>query len=73
MLLYSDLAEVGEWGSDDVQIYWLLLLMVLCLPLIIWLSLVFAGWVTIFNLPLFSLGCLRSPDRLAGLVVAGHL
>ena len=43
MLLYSGLAVVGELGSDDAHIYWLLLLMVLCLPFAIWISLVFVG------------------------------
>ena len=43
MLLYSASPVVGELGSDDALVYWLLLLMVLCLPLAIWLTLVFAG------------------------------
>jgi hypothetical protein len=34
---------VRELGSDDVHIFWLLLLMVLCLPFAIWISLVFVG------------------------------
>ena len=37
----SGLAVVGELGSDDAHVYWLLLLMVLCLPFSIWISLVF--------------------------------
>ena len=41
MLVYSGLAVVGELGSDDAQVFWFLLLMVLCLPLAIWISLVF--------------------------------
>ena len=41
MLLYSGLALVGEQGSDDAHVFWLLLLMVLYLPFTIWLSLVF--------------------------------
>ena len=32
VLLYSGLAVVGELGSDDAHMFWLLLLMVLHLP-----------------------------------------
>jgi hypothetical protein len=39
--VYSDLAVLGELGSDDAQVFWLLLLMVLCLLFAIWTSLVF--------------------------------
>ena len=39
--MYSGLAVVGELGSDDAHVFWLLLLMVLCLPFTIWISLVF--------------------------------
>jgi hypothetical protein len=41
VLVFSGLAVVGELGSDDVQVFWLLLLMVWCLPFAIWISLVF--------------------------------
>jgi hypothetical protein len=39
--VYSGLAVVGEMGSDDAHVFWLLLFMVLCLPFAIWISLVF--------------------------------
>ena len=39
--MYSGLAVVGELGSDDAHVFWLLLLMVLCLPFALWISLVF--------------------------------
>jgi hypothetical protein len=32
---------VGELGSDDAHVYWLMLLMVLCLPFTIWIFLEF--------------------------------
>ena len=65
---------VGELGSDDVHIYWLLMLMVLHLPLTIWLFLAFAvlgdsAW----SLPLLSLGCFRSSGRPVTLAVADLL
>jgi hypothetical protein len=41
VLVYSGLAVVGELGSDEAYIFWLLLLMVWCLPFTIWISLVF--------------------------------
>ena len=41
MLVYSGLVMVGDLGSDDAHILWLLLLMVLHLPFPIWISLVF--------------------------------
>ena len=41
--MYSGLAVVGELHSDDAHVFWLLLLMVLCLSLAIWISLVFIG------------------------------
>jgi hypothetical protein len=34
----SRFAVVGELVSDDDKVYWLLFLVVFCLPLIIWLS-----------------------------------
>ena len=43
MLVYSGLAVVEEPVSDDTHIFWLLLLLVLCLPFAIWISLVFVG------------------------------
>ena len=43
MLVYSGLAVVGELGSDDAHVFWLLLLTVLTLPFTIWISLVFVG------------------------------
>ena len=51
MLGYSGLALVGELGSSVVKIYCLLLLMYLCLPHTIWLSLVLTG----LNISLWSL------------------
>lgn len=41
--MYSELAVVRELGSDDAHVFWLLLLMILCLPFTIWISLVFVG------------------------------
>jgi hypothetical protein len=65
---------VGELGFDDFHIYWLLLLMILCLPLTIWISLVFVGLGdSVWNLPLLSMGCFRSPGRPLALAVADHL
>ena len=65
---------VGESGSDDAHVYWLLLLKVLCLPLTIWLSLVFAGLGdSVWSLPLLSLGCFRSPGRPVALALVDHL
>ena len=37
------LALVRELGSDDAHVYWLLLLMFLCLPLAMRISLMFVG------------------------------
>jgi hypothetical protein len=55
--VYSGFSVVGELGSDDAYTYWLLLLMVLCLPHSIWLSLVFVGLDDfVWSLPLLSLG-----------------
>ena len=63
--MYSGLVMVGELGSDDAHIYWFLLLMVLCLPLAIWLSLVFAGQsVSVWSL---LLGPWVASDLLVGL------
>ena len=72
--MYSGLAVVGELGSDDAHVYWLLLLMVLCLPLAILLSLMFAGLGdSVWSLSLLSLGYFRSPIRPAALAIADHL
>jgi hypothetical protein len=43
VLVYSGLTVVGELCSDDCHVYWLLLLMVLCLPLANWIFLEFVG------------------------------
>jgi hypothetical protein len=43
MLGYPQLSMVRELGSNGAKIYWLLLIMFLCLPLAVWLSLVLAG------------------------------
>jgi hypothetical protein len=43
VFVYSGLAVAGEVDSDDAYLYWLLLLMVLCLPFTIWISLEFDG------------------------------
>ena len=47
MLVYTGLAVVGELGSDNAHLYWLLLLMVLQLPLtmqLFWCLKVWATW-----------------------------
>jgi hypothetical protein len=41
--VYSGLAMVEEWSSDDAHIVWLLLFMVLFLLFTSWISLVFVG------------------------------
>jgi hypothetical protein len=65
---------VGELGSDDAHAFWLLLLMVLCLPFTIWISLVFVVLGDCMcSLPLFSLGFFRSPSRSAALAESDHL
>ena len=43
MLGYPGFAVVGELGSDGAMLPWFLLVMFLCLPFAIWLSLVLAG------------------------------
>jgi hypothetical protein len=43
MLVYSWIAVVGKLGSDDDRVFWLMLLMALCLPFTTWISLVFVG------------------------------
>ena len=69
--MYSGLAVVGELGSDDAHVYSGLLLMVLHVPLDICLSLMFAGLGdSDWTLPLFSLGCFKTPGRPVALAVA---
>jgi hypothetical protein len=41
--VYSGLALVAELVYDNAHIFWLLLIMVLCLPFTVWISLVFVG------------------------------
>ena len=61
---------VGELGFHDAYVYWLLLLIVLCLPLTIWFSLVFCySGDSVWILPLLSLGCFGSPYRPVALSV----
>ena len=43
VLVYLGLDVMGELGSDDPKLHWVLLLMFLCLLLTIWLSLVSSG------------------------------
>jgi hypothetical protein len=64
---------LGELGSDDAHVYWLLLLMVMCLLFTIWVSLVFVGLGDCLESASLSLGCSRSPGRPAALAVADHL
>jgi hypothetical protein len=65
---------VGELGSVDNHVYCFLLLMVICLPLVIWLSLVFAGLGdSVSCLPLLSLSCFRSPGKPMAMAVADLL
>jgi hypothetical protein len=72
--VYSGLAVVGELGSDDAHVFWLLLLKVLCLPLTICISLVFVGLGdSVWSLPLLYLGCFRSPGRPEALAVSDFL
>jgi hypothetical protein len=58
VLLYSGLAVVGELGSVHAHVYWLLLLMELCLPFAIWISLVFIGLSDCLQSASFVLGLL---------------
>lgn len=61
---------MGELGCNDAKVHWLLLLMVLCLPLAIWLSLMLGGLgISVWSLPLVSLGCCRFPGRPVALAV----
>ena len=68
----SGLALVGELGSDDAQVFWLFLLMDLCLPFTIWVSLMFIG-LGDWSLPLLFLGYFRSPGRRVALAISDHL
>jgi hypothetical protein len=65
VLVYSGLAVVGELGSADAHIFWLLLLMLFCLPFTIWISLVFVDLgdskESAFFVPELSLGRLAAP------------
>ena len=58
-VLFSGLAVVGELGSDDAYIFWLLLLMVLHLPLAICISLMFACLSDYMELDSFISGLLQ--------------
>ena len=58
MLVYSGLAVVGELGSDDAHIFWLLLLMVLCLLFAIWISLKFVDLGDCMEFASFASGLL---------------
>jgi hypothetical protein len=57
--VYSGLTVVGELGSDDAHVFWLLLLMVLLLPFAIWISLVFVGLGDCLESASFVLGLLQ--------------
>ena len=59
MLVYLGLAVLGELGSDDAHVFWLLLLMVLCLPLAIWISLVIVDLDDSMESTLFVPGLLQ--------------
>jgi hypothetical protein len=72
--VYSGFAVLGVLGSEYAHVYWLLLLMCLCLPLTIWLSSVFAGLDdSVCSLLHLSLGCFRSSGRPVALAVVEHL
>lgn len=74
MSWYPELAFLGELGSDDDKVYWLLLFMVFYLPLTIWLSLVLTVLgLSVWSLSLVSLGCCRSPGRSVALALADFL
>ena len=73
-LRHPYLAVVRELGSDGARVYSFLLLMVSCLPLAIWLSLMLIGFgVSVWSLPPMSLGCCRSPECPVTLVIADLL
>jgi hypothetical protein len=64
VLVYSGLAVMGDLGTDDIHICCLL---PSGFP---WCLLV---WMTVWSLPLLSLGCFRSPCRPGALAVPDHL
>ena len=71
---YPRRAVVIELGSDGAKVYWLLLLMILCLPLTTWLSQVLTGLsVSFWSLILLSLVCSRFPGKLVTLAAANLL
>ena len=67
--MYPGLAVLGELGSVDADVYRLLLLMVLHLPLAICLPMGFTGLESAFPPPL---GCFRYTGRHEALPVADH-
>ena len=71
--MYSGLVVVGELGSDDAHVFWLLLLTVLTLPFTIWISLVFVGLGDYLDSASFVPGLFRSPGRSATLAISNHL
>lgn len=73
MLIDSELALVEELSSDDAHVYWLLLLMVLCLSLTMWLSLVFVALGDCLDSASFVPGLLQAPSSPEALSVADHL
>ena len=74
MFVYLGLALLGELGSADTKVYWLLLLVQLCLLLAIWLSLVLTVLgVTVWSLPVMSFGCFSSPGRPVALALTDLL
>ena len=74
VLVYPELAVGGKQGSDVVKVYWLLLLVQLCLLLAIWLSLVLTVLgVTVWSLPVMSFGCFSSPGRPVALALTDLL
>lgn len=56
MLVHPELAVVGEVCTNNAKVYWLLLLMDLCLPLAIWSLVLAVLGVSVLILPLVSLG-----------------
>ena len=51
---------VEDLCSYGIAVYWLLLVIIMCLPLAIWFSLGLAGLgVSVWSLPPMSLGCSR--------------
>jgi hypothetical protein len=63
---------MGELGSDDAHVYWLLLLIVLYLPFAIWISLVFVD-LGDWSLPLLTVSCFSYPGRPVALTLADYL